>query len=209
MCRGSSCLIVPRETRAVELFGEKAEKALRYADLLKKEGIERGLIGPSEANRIWDRHIENCIPLTTLFTPSSSVLDVGSGAGLPGIVVALARPDLKVTLLEPLKRRVEFLEEVLELLQLPLKVVHSKAERAKGLFDHVTARAVAPLPRLVDATWHLVGKGGSLLAMKGERATLEIEALAEEKGRKSMDIELKEIPWQESVSRIVIIRRIS
>lgn len=200
---------VPRETRASELFGARAEKALQYADFLENEGIKRGLVGPSEANRIWDRHIENCIPLAGLFAPNSTVLDVGSGAGLPGIVIALARPDLTVTLMEPLKRRVDFLEEVLQLLQLPLRVVHSKAEQAKGVFHHVTARAVAPLPRLVETAWHLVEKDGSLLAMKGERAALEIDELPQNKRRKSMAVELKEIPWQESISRIVIIRRIS
>lgn len=200
---------VSRETRARELFGDRAEEALRYADFLENEGIKRGLVGPSEAERIWSRHIENCIPLAGLFAPNSTVVDVGSGAGLPGIVVALARPDLKITLLEPLKRRVDFLQEALQLLQLPLTVVHAKAEQAKGLFHHVTARAVAPLPRLIDATWHLVEKGGSLLAMKGERAAIEIDELPQNKRRKSMDLELKEIPWQGSISRIVIIRRIS
>ncbi|MFZ9249728.1 MAG: 16S rRNA (guanine(527)-N(7))-methyltransferase RsmG [Candidatus Nanopelagicaceae bacterium] len=202
-------MTVSRETRAQELFGQQGEKILQYADLLESEGIKRGLVGPSEAHRIWDRHIENCLPLAKLFDPNSTVLDVGSGAGLPGIVIALARPDLEVTLMEPLKRRVDFLEEVLQVLQLPLRVIHSKAERAKGVFHHVTARAVAPLPRLVDATWHLIEKGGSLLAMKGERAALEIEELPHDKRRKSMDIELKEISWQENLSRIVIIRRIS
>ena len=205
-------MIVSRETRARELFGERASTALRYADLLEGEGIKRGLLGPSEAQRIWERHIENCFPLTTFFTPNSSVADIGSGAGLPGIVIALARPDLKVTLIEPLKRRVEFLKEVVEVLELPVKIIQTKSENAKARFHHVTARAVAPLPRLVESTWHLVEKGGSLLALKGERAPLEVEEFLQEGNRKSAEateIELKEVLWRDSVSRIVIIRRIS
>lgn len=208
-------MIVSRETRARELFGERAPAALRYADLLESEGIKRGLIGPSEAERIWDRHIENCFPLTPFFAPNSSVVDVGSGAGLPGIVIALARPDLKVTLIEPLKRRVEFLNEVAKALNLPIKVTQSKAEQVKSRFQYVTARAVAPLPRLVDSTWHLIEKGGSLLALKGERATLEVEEFLQRrdqesiKSLKSLKVELEEVPWGDSISRIVIIRRIS
>lgn len=199
---------VSRETRADQLFGSNAESVLKYADLLKEVALPRGLIGPAEAERIWDRHIENCFPITRLFDEGSQVLDVGSGAGLPGIVIALARPDLKVTLMEPLKRRSDFLREVSVELGLPIEVITSKAERAKGSYHHITARAVAPLPKLVESVWHLLKPQGSILAIKGERAPQEIEELRSQGVRGSSDlaIELKEIPWGDSMSRIVIIR---
>jgi len=200
-------LSVSRETRADELFGDRAAKALRYAELLATVGIERGLIGPSEADRIWDRHIENCYPISTLFREGASVADVGSGAGLPGVVIALARPDLKMTLIEPLKRRVEFLGEVAQELGLPLEVIQAKAEGVKKGFDYVTARAVAPLERLIESTWHLIKPGGSLLAMKGERASAEIERLSSKVLKKPIEVSLVEIPFAGSVSRIVVISR--
>jgi 16S rRNA (guanine527-N7)-methyltransferase len=201
-------LIVSRETRAAELFGDRAAKALRYADLLATTAIERGLIGPSEADRIWERHIENCYPISTLCGEGATLADVGSGAGLPGIVIALARPDLKITLIEPLKRRVEFLQLVAEELGLEVEVVQSKAEGVKRGFDLVTARAVAPLDRLIENTWHLIKKDGSLLAMKGERASLEIEGLPAKLLSRGVEIELKEIPFGGSVSRIVVVKRV-
>ena len=134
------------------------------------------MIGPKEGERIWERHIENCIPITTLLpNAGASVADIGSGAGLPGIVIALAKPELKVTLIEPLQRRVEFLHEVIDSLGLSNAVViRAKSESIKGSYNYVVARAVAPLPRLIDTTWHLVAKGGSLLAMKGESAATEM-----------------------------------
>ena len=201
-------MTVSRETRAAELFGDQAAEALRYADLLATVAIERGLIGPSEAERIWERHIENCYPISTLCNQGASLADVGSGAGLPGIVIALARPDLKVTLIEPLKRRVEFLSEVVTELGLDIEVIQAKAEGVKRGFDHVTARAVAPLERLIESTWHLVKHGGSLLAMKGERAQAEIDELSPKVRSRAMEIELKEIPFGDSVSRIVVVKRL-
>jgi 16S rRNA (guanine527-N7)-methyltransferase len=205
-------LIVSRETRAAELFGDRADKALRFADLLGTVGIERGLIGPSEAERIWDRHIENCYPISTLCESSpdkkTTLADIGSGAGLPGIVIALARPDLTITLIEPLKRRVEFLTEVADELDLGLEVIQAKAEGVKRGFHHVTARAVAPLERLIESTWHLIKPHGSLLAMKGERAQQEIEDLSAKILKKSLSVELKEIPFAGQLSRIVIVHRL-
>ena len=200
-------MTVSRETRASELFGERGDKALRFADLLGTVGIERGLIGPSEANRIWDRHIENCYPISTLCDERVTLTDVGSGAGLPGIVIALARPDLTITLIEPLKRRCDFLNEVVKELDLPIEVIQSKAEGVKRGFHHVTARAVAPLERLIESTWHLIKPGGSLLAMKGERAQEEIDGLSATILKKPLSVELKEIPFAGSISRIVLIHR--
>jgi len=200
-------LTVSRETRAAELFGDRGPKALRYAELLATTAIERGLIGPSEADRIWERHIENCYPISTLCDESSTLADVGSGAGLPGIVIALARPDLDVTLIEPLKRRAEFLNQSVAELDLGIKVIQSKAEVVKKSFHHVTARAVAPLERLIESTWHLIEPQGSLLAMKGERAASEIQELSPATLARGVEIELKEIPFGGNVSRIVVVKR--
>jgi len=170
---------VSRETLISTYFGERQKEVARYAEILATWGINRGLVGPKEGDRIWDRHIANCIPVTTLLTNPSegaSLLDIGSGAGLPGIVIALARPDLKVTLLEPLQRRIDFLEEVVAELGIEITVKRGRAESFKGGFNFVTARAVAPLPKLATVSWHLVMGGGSLLAMKGESAAAELEA---------------------------------
>ena len=176
MCCGDASLSVSRETSSARYFPEKSSEALAYADLLATTAIERGLIGPKEAERIWERHIENCVPLTTLLPDQgATVADVGSGAGLPGIVIALAKPGLKVTLIEPLARRVEFLHEVVDALNLKnVEVIRAKSESVKGSYNFVTARAVAPLPRLIQTTWHLVAPKGSLLAMKGESAAAEM-----------------------------------
>ena len=170
---------VSRETLISTYFGERQKEVARYAEILATWGINRGLVGPKEGDRIWDRHIANCIPVTTLLTNPSegaSLLDIASGAGLPGIVIALARPDLKVTLLEPLQRRIDFLEEVVAELGIEITVKRGRAESFKGGFNFVTARAVAPLPKLATVSWHLVMGGGSLLAMKGESAAAELEA---------------------------------
>jgi 16S rRNA (guanine527-N7)-methyltransferase len=173
---GDAGLSVSRETSSARYFPLKTSEALAYAELLATTAIERGLIGPKEGERIWERHIENCIPLTTLLpNTGASVADIGSGAGLPGIVIALAKPELKVTLIEPLQRRVEFLYEVIDSLKLTnVEVIRAKSESVKGSYTYVVARAVAPLPRLIATTWHLVAPGGSLLAMKGESAAEEI-----------------------------------
>ena len=165
---------VSRETLIPAYFSERAEEISRYAEILATWGIERGLVGPREGDRIWERHIANCLPVTTLIKEGVSLLDIGSGAGLPGIVIALARPDLRVTLLEPLQRRVDFLNEVIEELGLETKVIRGRAESLKGSFSAVTARAVAPLPKLLTISWHLVAPGGSVLAMKGEGAAEEL-----------------------------------
>ncbi|MEY3185845.1 MAG: hypothetical protein RIR58_581 [Actinomycetota bacterium] len=176
MCCGDARLSVSRETSSARYFPIKSGEALAYADLLATTAIQRGLIGPRETDRVWERHIENCIPLTTLLSDkNATVADVGSGAGLPGIVIALAKPGLRVTLIEPLQRRVEFLYEVVDALKINnVEIIRAKSEVVKGSYNFVTARAVAPLPRLIQTTWHLVAPGGSLLAMKGESAAAEM-----------------------------------
>jgi 16S rRNA (guanine527-N7)-methyltransferase len=153
--------------------------AERYAELLATEGVVRGLIGPREAPRLWERHLLNCAVLGELVPPGSRVCDVGSGAGLPGLVLALARPDLHLTLVEPLLRRTTFLEEVVSALGLDqVEVVRGRADALHGqrTFDVVTSRAVAPLDRLLEWSMPLVTGTGALVAMKGATATEEIRA---------------------------------
>lgn len=167
---------VSRET-LTPIFGELTDQALEYGRILATTAVERGLIGPREVDRIWDRHIFNSLPLITLMPESSSVLDIGSGAGLPGVVLGLARPDLQITLLEPLERRANFLLEVIAQLGLAnLQVVRGRAEQHKSRYEIVTARAVAPLPKLLQISWRLIGPGGKLLALKGENAESELAA---------------------------------
>ena len=153
-------------------FPERQEEIRTFAHFLTTAGIERGLIGPREGERIWERHIFNCLPVTQLLPEGVSLFDIGSGAGLPGIVIALARPDLKVTLIEPLERRVEFLKEATE--GLDIEVIRGRAQDVKKSADYVTARAVAPLEKLKKMSWHMVKTNGALLAMKGEAAAAEM-----------------------------------
>ncbi len=161
---------------AEQSFGDRLPLAVRYAELLMTDAVVRGLIGPREGPRIWDRHLLNCAAMVELIPTGSQVVDVGSGAGLPGIVLAVARPDLTVVLVEPLARRTSFLDEAVELLGLggSTTVVRARAGDAQvELADVVTARAVAPLDRLTGWCLPLVALGGRLLAMKGESAADE------------------------------------
>lgn len=164
---------------AAALFGANFDRAQRYAELLADAGIERGLIGPGEVPRLWDRHLLNCAAIGELVEDGEHVADVGSGAGLPGIPLALARPAARVTLVEPLLRRADFLREVAEELGLAITVVRGRAEdpavRAEvGEVDAVTSRAVAALDKLTKWSMPLLRDGGRMLALKGERAEEEI-----------------------------------
>ena len=163
---------VSRET-LIERYFPDIDRIHAYAALLASAGIERGLIGPGEAQRIWERHIFNCLPVTKLLKEGSIVFDVGSGAGLPGIVIALARPDLRITLIEPLERRVEFLREASE--GLNIEVIRGQAQDVRATAHYVTARAVAPLEKLKKLSWHLLKTGGSLMAIKGKSAEEEMK----------------------------------
>ncbi|MEP6598581.1 MAG: 16S rRNA (guanine(527)-N(7))-methyltransferase RsmG [Actinomycetota bacterium] len=167
---------------ARRLFGDRLPLAVRLADQLATAGITRGLIGPRELARLWDRHLLNCAVVADLVPDGARVVDVGSGAGLPGLVLACRRPDLRVDLVEPLQRRVTFLAETVDLLGLDdqVRVVRGRAEDADVLSKvgggrWVTARAVAPLGQLVRWCLPLLAEGGTLLAMKGARAADEVE----------------------------------
>lgn len=154
----------------------------RYAESLATDGVVRGLIGPREVPRLWDRHILNCGALASLLPEGASVADVGSGAGLPGLVLAIARPDLQLTLIEPLLRRTTFLQEVVDSLQLGnVTVVRGRADvlHGKQRFDVVTSRAVAPLERLLTWSMPLVAPTGALVALKGSAIVEEIEEARE------------------------------
>jgi 16S rRNA (guanine527-N7)-methyltransferase len=158
--------------------------AQRYAAWLADDGVVRGLIGPREAPRLWERHLLNCAVLGEAVPADARVADLGSGAGLPGLVLAIARPDVHVTLVEPLLRRTTFLEEVCADLAPHgldnVRVVRGRAEALHGeqTFDVVTARALAPLERLLGWGMPLVAPHGALVAMKGSSAGEEIEAAA-------------------------------
>ncbi|HZJ05967.1 MAG TPA: 16S rRNA (guanine(527)-N(7))-methyltransferase RsmG [Nocardioidaceae bacterium] len=161
------------------LFSSALPAAERFAHLLATEGTARGLIGPREVPRLWERHLINCALLGNAIPEGLDVCDVGTGAGLPGVVLALCRPDLSLTLVEPLLRRTTFLDEVVADLGLAnVEVVRARAEELHGhrRFSVVTSRAVAPLERLLRWSMPLVSQGGALVAMKGASVRQEVEA---------------------------------
>jgi len=164
---------------AATLFGSRLDRAQRYAEILAGAGVERGLLGPREVDRLWDRHILNSAAIAELLETGERVADIGSGAGLPGIPLALARPDLRVTLIEPLLRRSEFLREVVDDLGLDMTIVRGRAEdlsvrQQVGEMDAVVSRAVASLDKLTEWSMPLLRLDGRMAAIKGERAEQEI-----------------------------------
>ena len=170
----------PAPQAAALCFGDRVDIAEQYGRILAGAGIERGLIGPAEVDRLWERHILNSAAMTELLGEGERVADIGSGAGLPGIPLAIARPDLRVTLVEPLLRRSEFLREAIAELSLDVEAVRGRAEdkmiRAEaGDMDAVVSRAVAPLDKLSRWSIPLLRVGGRMLALKGERAADEVE----------------------------------
>lgn len=175
---------LPEELRsaAERVFGDRLDLAVRFAEHLATTGVERGLIGPREGERIWERHVLNCAVVEELVPRApdggrTSVADVGSGAGLPGIALAIARPDLAVTLIEPMERRTEWMAMVVADLGLDAEVLRARAEEIHGdrTFGVVAARAVAALDRLARWTVPLVRPGGAVLALKGASAEADIE----------------------------------
>lgn len=159
------------------MFGSALSLAERYAELLAGPAVEQGFIGPRETARLWDRHLLNCAAVAELVPHPCSLIDLGSGAGLPGVVIAMLLPDTEVVLLEPMARRVAFLEECVAVLGLDNVVVRrGRAEDAAGqlVADVVTARAVAPMERLAGLALGLVRPGGLVLAVKGAGAAEEL-----------------------------------
>lgn len=175
----SAALVPPAPDQAREIFGDRLPVAQRYAELLATTGITHGLIGPREAGRLWERHLLNCAVVGELCEPGSRVLDLGSGAGLPGLVLAIARPDLQLDLVEPLLRRTTWLQDAVQQLELTNVTVHrGRAEEMTLQAPIVTARAVASIDKLVRWSFPLLVEGGRLLALKGEAAAGELEAAA-------------------------------
>jgi 16S rRNA (guanine527-N7)-methyltransferase len=169
----------PPPPAAADIFGDALGVARRFAELLATDGVTWGLIGPRETARLWDRHLLNCAVVAELLPQAGRLVDVGSGAGLPGIVLAILRPQLDVVLLESKLRRVDFLQECVQSLGIAnASVVRGRAEEysAKVRADVVTARAVAPLDRLANWAAGLLRPGGEILAIKGESAEDELTA---------------------------------
>lgn len=173
--RVPALIAAPASAEAV--FGPELERAQEFAGLLATRGVDHGLIGPREVPRLWDRHLLNCAVVTELIPPGPAALvDIGSGAGLPGIVLALLRPDLDVTLLEPMERRCRFLSDCVAGLGLEnATVLRGRAEEVRLAADVATARAVAPLDRLAELAVGLVRPGGMVLAIKGRTAEDELK----------------------------------
>ncbi len=171
------------------MFGDALPAAQQFVARLASDGVTRGLIGPREVPRLWERHVLNSAAVAEAVPEGAHVVDVGSGAGLPGIPLGLARPDLALTLVEPMARRVEFLQEAVaelaEVQRTPWRVVRGRAEErsvaaAVGPVDVVTARAVAPLPRLVGWCRGLLRPGTQLVALVGSRALADLPGLVPE-----------------------------
>lgn len=170
----------PAQAEAV--FGARLPLAEAYHESLATDGSTRGFIGPREVDRLWDRHILNCAVIGEVMEHGARVADVGSGAGLPGIPLAIARPDLDITLIEPLLKRSVYLQEVVDALGLPnVTVIRGRAEEKQvrealdGGVDIVTSRAVAPLGKLAGWSLPLVRRGGEMIAMKGSSVAEELE----------------------------------
>lgn len=203
----------PPPDAARALFGDRLPLAVDYAQLLATDGVVRGLIGPREIPRLWSRHLLNCAFVADLLPPDARVVDIGSGAGLPGIPLALRRPDLSVVLVEPLLRRATFLDEAVDRLGLArsVTVLRARAEDARaalGPVEWMTARAVAPLDRLVTWCGPLLAPGGRLLALKGARAEAEVAEARRTLQRSRLDVtEIRAIGTGEDGVRVVVLTR--
>ena len=177
---------------AREIYGAQFPLLNRYVDILRSTGVEWGLLGPREADRLWDRHILNSAALSGLIAPGRAVADVGSGAGLPGIPLALLRPDLRMTLIDSLLRRSTFLTQTVEELQIAdrVEVIRSRAEDHHQTYDVVVARALAPLSRLIGWCNPLRGPSGAILALKGGSAADELASARQQLESAQLDAEV-------------------
>ncbi len=174
------------------IFGENVDRARRYFELLGRDGDLLGLLGPREMPKLWTRHILNSAVVAELVSPATTVADVGSGAGLPGIPMALAQPQAQFTLIEPMERRSDWLKSVVLELQLEnVRVLRARAEEVAEVFDVVTARAVSALPNLLKMCVPLTKHSGEVIALKGSKAADEIAD--SKKLQKKLSIESFEI----------------
>jgi 16S rRNA (guanine527-N7)-methyltransferase len=193
---------------AQEIYGAEFPAISRYVDILRATAVEWGLLGPREAERLWDRHILNSAALSGLIPADSGVADVGSGAGLPGIPLAILRPDLRVTLIEPLLRRSTFLTQTVEELQISdqVEVVRSRAEDHQQTYDVLVARALAPLHRLIGWCNPLRAPDGVILALKGASAADEIVAAGRQLQAAQLQAEVLEVRAHPDVLSATVVR---
>ena len=203
--------LVSDDAIAVRLYRDNYKTIRQYVDILASRGVDWGLIGPREIGRLWERHILNSIALESLIPEGCRVADVGSGAGLPGIPLAILRPDLEMILIEPMLRRSNFLTEALDELGLDdrVTVVRGRAEDADLHVDVVVSRAVAKLATLINWTADLIVESGSLLALKGQSADDEVVKAKKElsKRRLSAEVLLIRADPAADVTRAVRVRR--
>ncbi len=203
--------VVSDDAIADRLYRDNYKTIRQYVDILVSRGVDWGLIGPREIGRLWERHILNSIALESLIPEGCRVADVGSGAGLPGIPLAILRPDLEMTLIEPMLRRSNFLTEALDELGLDdrVTVVRGRAEDADLHVDVVVSRAVAKLATLINWTADLIVESGSLLALKGQSADDEVVKAKKElsKRRLSAEVLLIRADPAADVTRAVRVRR--
>lgn len=194
-------------------FGPAFADVEHYVRMLEEEGELRGLVGPREMERLWSRHAVNAAAVLDFLPRSGQVLDIGSGAGLPGIIIAICRPELDVHLAEPMLRRCEWLHDVVEELALDNVTIHQvRAEelRGKGRADVVTARAVANMSKLIRMTTKLIAPGGALVALKGRRAPIEVENAAKELRSHHLQARIHEVPsvMEEESTFVVVCTRV-
>ena len=203
--------LVSDDAIAVRLYRDNYKTIRQYVDILASRGVDWGLIGPREIGRLWERHILNSIALESLIPEGCRVADVGSGAGLPGIPLAILRPDLEMILIEPMLRRSNFLTEAIDELGLDdrVSVVRGRAEDADLHVDVVVSRAVAKLATLINWTADLIVESGSLLALKGQSADDEVVKAKKElsKRRLSAEVLLIRADPAADVTRAVRVRR--
>lgn len=192
-------------------FPESYKKLKQYVDILASRGIEWGLLGPREAERLWERHILNSLALVELIPEGLNLVDVGSGAGRPGLPLAIVRPDLTVTLMEPLLRRSDFLSQAVEELECQdqVRVVRVRAEDSKDTFDAVTCRAVAPLDKLLRWCTPLIAPGGALYALKGSSAADEVAAARKQltKARLRAEVRSARAHAKAESTNVILVRR--
>jgi len=204
--------LVSDDAIAVRLYRDNYKTIRQYVDILASRGVDWGLIGPREIGRLWERHILNSIALESLIPEGCRVADVGSGAGLPGIPLAILRPDLEMTLIEPMLRRSNFLTEALDELGLDdrVTVVRGRAEDVDLHVDVVVSRAVAKLATLINWTADLIVDSGSILALKGQSADDEVVKAKKElsKRRLSAEVLLIRADPASDVTRAVRVRRV-